>query len=108
MTRAETLDALEEIDLPVKYAEPEPRKWVYFIQQGRTGPVKIGCSRAPMRRLRQLQTASAEKLVMLGTCPGRPMDEAKIHDMFRHLRERGEWFKPDPLLLHFIQEVTTP
>lgn len=37
---------------------------VYFIQEGPTGPIKIGCSDDPDRRRDQLQTAHAKELYL--------------------------------------------
>jgi hypothetical protein len=38
---------------------------MYFIQQGTTGPIKIGVSNNPYQRLANLQTANPYKLRLL-------------------------------------------
>jgi hypothetical protein len=78
--------------------------WVYFIQAGDSGPIKIGSGRRPQRRLRQLQIGNHEPLRLLGAYPGTALDETQLHEQFRHARLRGEWFAPLPELL---DEVAT-
>lgn len=67
--------------------------WVYFIQGG--DKVKIGWSRNVALRLSQLQTASADELVLLGCMPGTQETERRIHEAFSALRVRGEWFRAE-------------
>lgn len=79
-------------------------QWVYFIQAGPSGPVKIGTTGDLKKRLAGLQTSTAADLVMLGVIPGGREKEAALHTQFQHLRMRGEWFVPDPDLLGFIRQ----
>src|SRR4051812_12804539 len=73
---------------------------VYFIQQGWSGPVKIGVARSPQRRMAELQTASPYVLRLLGVVPhgGTPL-EGELHQ--RHAVDRlyGEWFQPTAAVL---------
>lgn len=72
---------------------------VYFIRQGGAGPVKIGYTMRSLRaRLRGLQTASAEPLVVLATVTGTLCTEQSFHAQYSHLRIRGEWFKYCPTM----------
>jgi hypothetical protein len=92
-------------DEPVRYlpdyvAPSASDGFVYFAQSGPAGPIKIGWSQDVARRLEQLQTANAQRLVLLGTVPGRLEDEAALHTRFAHLRMEGEWFQ-DALEIHF-------
>lgn len=64
--------------------------YVYFIRQG--GWVKIGYSKDPESRLRDLQVASPTKLKLLRAEPGSPESERSYHDRFAALRGSGEWF----------------
>ena len=71
--------------------------YVYFIQMGYSF-IKIGVSRDPEGRLRNLQTGSAKPLKLIATLPFGDRNEAFImekflHDKFAHLALAGEWFK---------------
>ena len=54
--------------------------------------VKIGYSKNPEARLNTLQTASPERLDLMGYIPGNPNTERQFHELFGHLRRKGEWF----------------
>lgn len=67
--------------------------WVYVIQIGSDGPVKIGTARDVGKRLSQLQGASVELLHLRAAVRGGMELEKKLHrDLSRH-RLRGEWFQ---------------
>jgi hypothetical protein len=86
--------------------------FVYFIQAGQGGPIKIGTSRSPARRFYQLQTASAIQLAPLGLMKGGRNLERAIHAAIDEIspsaRLKGEWFRPLPGLLDYIAEESTP
>lgn len=79
---------------------------VYFIQAGQNGPIKIGSSKCPSTRLATLQTAHHVELRLLGEIhyqDGRDAHyEKRIHEWLSTSRLRGEWFRPDMLVLRFI------
>jgi hypothetical protein len=77
---------------------------IYFVQFGADGPIKIGRARNVAARLVSLQTASPVELVLLGVVPGSVEKERVLHSLFRPLRVRGEWFRPEAELLEFIAE----
>jgi len=76
------------------------RKSIYFIQRGVDGPIKIGVAADPYERLSSLQTASPEKLILLGCVRG---SETGMHQKFRKHRISGEWFKPHKDVLRFVR-----
>jgi hypothetical protein len=79
---------------------------VYFIQD-EGGDIKIGFSEEnPHRRLRTFRTGNPRELTLLVTIPGGAAEEKALHERFKDLRGRGEWFKPDPRLLGFIEALT--
>lgn len=63
---------------------------IYFIKGG--GFVKIGYSKNPRARLKELQTGNPNKLKLLATMPGTYSTEATLHEMFKSQRAHGEWF----------------
>lgn len=68
---------------------------IYFIQNETTKAIKIGYSTDVQKRLAQLQTAVAEKLILIGQITGEIEHERALHDRFREHHLRGEWFRGD-------------
>ena len=79
--------------------------WVYFIQRGTNGGIKIGSSDSPTERLADLQTASDEPLNLLLTVEGGAPLESALHIICELDRKRGEWFHPTPFVLSLIQAL---
>ena len=69
--------------------------FVYFIQAGKDGPIKIGYSDDPLARLEDLQTAHHEQLRLLMTIADNGTMEMQLHERFADLRIRGEWFRSE-------------
>lgn len=85
-----------------------PRKYsyqVYFIQPVDGGPVKIGKSEDPRKRLREIQTGHPAKLQIVGLIDGDESLERELHRKFAHLRLEGEWFALENDLLEYINEI---
>jgi len=86
---------------------------VYFIQQyeqcsGDDLHIKIGVSRSPERRLRELQTASPYGLRMLGyttEIDNAAELERALHRELARYRGEGEWFWPDPNVMKAIHQM---
>ena len=82
----------------------KPTSWVYFLRSGEAGPIKIGYTgTTPNARLSALQTGNPEPLRLIGAVPGTMADESRLHDRFASVRLQGEWFRPVPELLNFIE-----
>jgi hypothetical protein len=77
--------------------------FVYFIQRGEDGPVKIGFSKNPRGRLSSLQCGIPERLTLLGVIPGGKEREQELHREFGKARINGEWFYPIAPLVDFIK-----
>lgn len=81
---------------------------IYFIRNERSGDIKIGYAASnPLARMRQLQTATPDRLVMLGFVEGDRGREASLHRQWKTLRLRRdrEWFTPDIELETAIREL---
>jgi hypothetical protein len=78
--------------------------FVYFVQAGAGGPIKVGWSQDVARRIAELQTANAHRLLLLGTLPGRMEKEAAVHTALAHLRLEGEWFRDAPELRALLRQ----
>lgn len=82
---------------------------IYFIQCGKNGPIKIGSSDEPDKRMEQLQVGCPYELKMLwkyrengDNTADYETREVDIHKKFQHERVRGEWFHPSRDLVNFI------
>lgn len=64
----------------------------YAIRNADTGLIKLGMSKDPKRRLRQLATASASRLELLWSHEGGSSLETFLHRRFAARHVRGEWF----------------
>lgn len=101
----------------IRLGPPKPKgptrpmpEYIYFIQDDRGGPIKIGRSEVyPNDRMRVIQIHYPYPLHILGTIlTENPRAEAAVHDYFSHLRLEGEWFRPEPELIKFIEDHAEP
>ena len=71
--------------------------YVYLVRAEQLRLVKIGLSRNIFRRLHEMQVGSPDRLILqtLFTTEDPAWLEQMLHQRFRHLRVRGEWFRPD-------------
>lgn len=85
----------------------KPRSWVYFIQEGTDGPIKIGFTASnPRARMLALQTGNAKLLRLVAATCGTQQDEQHLHERFASLRMQGEWFRAAPELVGFVNGVS--
>lgn len=70
--------------------------FLYVISDNSQGPVKIGFSKDPNKRVKQLQTGSNVKLSVFYTLSINPKHriilEKLIHTATSHHKKHGEWF----------------
>jgi hypothetical protein len=80
---------------------------IYFIK-AESGHVKIGITGCDVeRRMYALQTGNPYKLSILKIIKGNRGQEALIHQKFKHLRCRREWFVLSNELESFIENPYT-
>ena len=79
--------------------------FVYFIEAIANRHIKIGWANDPGRRLREFQTGSPTKYILLGTIPGSRNLERKFHRDFKEFHVRGEWFYGVKALRDFIESI---
>jgi hypothetical protein len=78
------------------------RSWLYAIQAGRNGPIKIGQTMGIVRgRLQELQVGHHQKLRLLATSV--LIAERDAHAKWAGQRIRGEWFRCSPELVTWIR-----
>lgn len=80
--------------------------YVYFIQCGIDGPIKIGYSKdkTAEARLTVAQVYNPVKLTLLCVIEGGRRKEQELHKLFKLNNIIGEWFKPTSELLNLIKE----
>lgn len=86
--------------------EAKEEAMIYFVQEAgnESSPIKIGYTAHDAKtRLGRLQTGYPAPLCLLGQHYGGPVEEAKEHRRWAHLRLYGEWFKGAPALLEYIR-----
>lgn len=75
---------------------------VYFITDKKN--IKIGYSKNPNKRIKQLNTGNAKKLILIGYVNGDKNKEKELHCQFSQDRLNGEWFSPSNEILDFIND----
>lgn len=76
--------------------------FVYFIQAGQGGNIKIGISRNVMSRFSKMNTDAGEPIRTLLIIPGDESNERALHKELCAHRSHGEWFKPHGDVLAII------
>jgi hypothetical protein len=74
------------------------RSYVYLVQQGYTGPIKIGLADNVCKRITELQVGNPIELLLIAVIGPISRKEAEhlersLHKKFKHKHIRGEWFK---------------
>lgn len=86
--------------------QPKLPKYVYFLRRKEgIGPIKVGCSRLPLVRLREFYRWSPYELELLVTAPGGHDMECALHHLFATDRLHMEWFAPSEPLLSLINDI---
>lgn len=79
--------------------------YIYFAQVRGGGPIKIGCSYGPLKRILQLQAWCPFPLDFRAARKGEYFSEAVLHDLQKDFCIHGEWFEPNPALEAMIVSV---
>ena len=80
--------------------------YVYFIQCGKAGPIKIGFSKhkSAESRLTTAQVYNPIQLTLLTVMPGGRAKETELHKQFVEHNIVGEWFQPNTELSKIIDQ----
>ena len=75
--------------------EMEVIKFVYLIRSLDESHYKIGVSKNPKNRLKQLQTANSSKLKLMYSYPSNYATkiERALQRRYSHYQKEGEWFR---------------
>lgn len=82
-------------DGSLKYRQPNRGKHLYVIFGVHTRRCKIGSSANVWERLRELQSYSADDLIVWCWALDCGQHEVLVHEHFEEFRLYGEWFSPD-------------
>lgn len=96
--------------------------WIYFLQEGSAGPIKIGYAWRVLDRLRSAQTGNPRELRLIGVIfvlelghisssllpTNARRVERELHLLFAPSRIRGEWFSPSEDLVRYVANLRTP
>jgi len=69
-------------------------KYIYLIQSLEDGYYKIGVSKHPKKRVKQLQTGNSSELKLVETYQSEHANkiEKSLHRRYSYLKKEGEWF----------------
>jgi len=79
--------------------------FIYIVRAGEDGPVKIGYSADPDRRISKIQTDCPHRLSVLATGDADRYPEKQLHARFASARTVGEWFNPIPEILALARDI---
>ncbi len=86
--------------------EDKPRReWVYFVRAKLSGYIKIGFTRVPNKRIGTIMTDCPEPVELIGKIAGSLADERALHARFADHRLNGEWFRPAPELIEYVEAL---
>ena len=93
--RLSVMDLVNDMDIE----ELDRDMSIYVILETESKRVKIGISRDPERRVRELQVGNSQKLELIAHRKAENgfSDEARLHRIFASDKVRGEWFSTNAL-----------
>ena len=80
-------------------------EYIYFIQQGDDGPIKIGYSTDVTERIRRMRTCSPYEIYIRLVISGNLDFEKNIHKKFKKYKMRGEWFQNTKEIREYIKSL---
>jgi hypothetical protein len=79
---------------------------IYFAQATDGGPIKIGTSDHPEKRVKDIGARINKDMRIIGLTKGQIEEERKLHERFSNSRVGdSEWFMPDVELVEFIETL---
>jgi len=78
---------------------------VYFACDRMSGDIKIGTSKNVRMRVSRVSSEVKHPIDLLATMDGNREIESIMHARFAHARTHGEWFRPVPELLAYIESI---
>lgn len=98
-------EAIENFNVSIIKYRREFRGNIYFIQSNNTGPIKIGFSEKPDKRISGIRGEHPYTITtLLVISHVIEEDEGKLHSYFKEYNIKGEWFQPE-VVLDFIEKI---
>lgn len=79
---------------------------VYLIECEENKTCKIGFSKNPEKRIRELRTSNSHDLNLVYCVPGDRHLENTLHTLFNEFRLNGEWFKIDQSIIDKFKNLS--
>jgi hypothetical protein len=79
--------------------------YVYYVVDTERDVVKVGISRNPWSRVKDIQVGSSSKFELLATLKTTERSEKALHKFFAATRLQGEWFERSEALNSLIQKT---
>ena len=76
--------------------------WCYFIGNRHHRILKVGISKSPQGRIRDLQVGCPYELYVFGMIPGDEVVETMLHRALAPFALRGEWFRLNRAISYYI------
>lgn len=92
-------------DLPAGESLEGYRGYVYFIGDPSSATIKIGYSKNPWARVKDLQTGRTDNLCVVATVRTTDVSECAVHELLSDERTAGEWFKVSPRIKSLIASI---
>lgn len=89
--------------LPERTPRPERPGYVYVLLDAARQLYKIGWSTNVEARHRSIEHATGASLSLVAVRPGTMRDEKRLHEGMAAFRERGEWFRPNDVLVGWLR-----
>lgn len=80
--------------------------YIYFLEAGKDGPIKIGFAKDVRKRVKDMQSGNHLPLNVILEIPGDYLNEGQFHDLFARHNIRGEWFQRHQDILEVIEMLT--
>jgi hypothetical protein len=78
--------------------------FIYFIESGVGGLIKIGYATDPVKRMNSFLTGNPNELNLLALIPGTLKDERALHRLFKEHQIVREWFAPHVDIWRLIEQ----
>lgn len=82
-------------------------RFVYFVEAGEGGAIKIGVTANVQARIKAIQTTNPLEIRLIAAIPGDHRDERRLHKRFKDERLNGEWFRGYGAVRAFAVSMTT-
>lgn len=101
------LRSLNVIGSPSSAGKPQRPGFIYLAHAQSTNWYKIGLSRNPQKRIKQINEISPVNVTLVCCFAVPRMGDAEnaLHNRFAHKRVKSEWFELEPADIEYIKSV---